>query len=74
MPTTKHNMRIPEDIWDPAVVKAERLARLGYRGANGPYSVTDLCRDSLRQAGGESDEQTVLRLGLSTGEPAEVAS
>ena len=64
MPTIKHNMRIPDEIWDPATDKAGRLADLGYRGANGPYSVTVLCRDSLRQAGEESDERTALRLGL----------
>lgn len=72
MPTTKHNMRIPDEIWDPATAKAERLAQFGYKGANGPYSVTDLCRDSLRQATGESDEATARRLGLATGETAGV--
>lgn len=65
MPTVKHNMRIPDDVWDPAADKAERLADLGYLGDNGPFSTTDLVRASLRLAGVETVEQTVLRLGLS---------
>lgn len=65
MPTQKHNMRIPDDVWDAACGKADRLADLGYRGENGPLSTTDLVRASLRLAGTETVEQTVLRLGLS---------
>lgn len=70
--TTKHNMRMPDEIWDAAVLKSARLAALGYQGENGPYSTTDLCRDSLWAASEETDERTILRLGLTKGEPAEV--
>lgn len=73
-PTKKHNMRIPDDVWETAGLKAARLAALGYKGENGKYSVTDLCRDNLRQAADEPDERTVLRLGLGKGETAQVTT
>jgi hypothetical protein len=62
--TTKRNSRIPDELWDPALAKAARMADDGYLGDNGRFSVADVLRAALRVYNAETDAETAERLGL----------
>lgn len=62
--TSKHSMRIPDELWSPAVDRAEEIARLGIKGEHGDYSVADMVRAGLRHCQTESLADTLKRLGL----------
>lgn len=69
--TTKHNIRIPDPMWDAAVLKAARLSAEGYRmvdtlAGDKPVAIdtTKVIRNALSTFNDEDDDETVSRLGL----------
>jgi hypothetical protein len=70
--TEKHSMRIPDEIWLPAVDRAEEIARLGIRGEHQAYSVVDMVRNGLARCQTETLTETLERLGLVTPSDAPV--
>jgi hypothetical protein len=68
--TPKHNIRIPDEIWLPAVDRAEEIARLGIKGEHGAYSVADIVRTDMARCQTETLTETLRRLGLVTDAPA----
>jgi len=62
--TPKHSMRIPDEIWLPAVDMAEEIARLGVRGDKESFAVVDIVRRALAPCAHETPAETMLRLGM----------
>jgi hypothetical protein len=62
--TTKHSMRIPDDVWGHAVDQAQEIARLGVRGDHEPFAVADIVRRALAPCATETAVQTMQRLGM----------
>lgn len=62
--TPKHSLRIPDEIWLPAVDQAEEIARMGIKGDHEQFSVVDMVRRALAPCATESPIQTMVRLGM----------
>ena len=71
--TEKHNMRIPDELWNPVAEKCARLSEAGYVGrakmagstrARNAVSNTDVTLWAFEAFLAEADEATIARLGL----------